>query len=422
MYDIFSIKDAVMPAGFLWGSGYAGHQVEGNNINSSNWRAEQKRNQNPISELSGIACNSYEMYMDDVELVSKLGHQAFRTSVEWSRIQPDENSFSEEAAEHYISFFAALKERGIKVFCTMVHYSIPIWFEDKGGFYKEENLGYFEKYLDYIVPKIAPYVDFYNVLNEFNTSKKEEFKMNSLKFHALGYHTIKKYTSAPVSSAHAFVNYMPYRPNNKMDIASAQYRDANDNEFFFHAMRTGEVIQIGRDGFYSEDIKNTVDFWSINIYTRTLTNSMDKAGKSDYYHKKLRMIDMDFYLDELYPECMINTLTRLTDKPVYITENGCCCNDDRFRIVYMILHFSALRQCIDMGVDVKGFLYWSLLDNYEWWSYRPKFGLCSVDRESGTFNRTPKPSAWMYKEIIENNGFNQKIIRKYIKELPSLGL
>lgn len=422
MYDVFSVKDAAMPKDFLWGSGYAGHQVEGNNTNSSNWRNEKKGFDNPKYEPSGLACNSYEMYMDDVELVSKLGHQAFRTSVEWSRIQPDENSFSEEAAEHYVKFFSALKERGIKTFCTMVHFSIPIWFEDKGGFRKEENLIYFEKYLDYIVPKIAPYVDFYNVLNEFNLTDAE-FKMNSLKFHALGYHTIKKYTDAPVSSAHALPNYMPYRPNNKMDIAFAQYRDANDNEFFFHAMRTGEVIQLGEDGFYSPEIKGTADFWSVNIYTRMLANSLEKAaGKSQYYHKKLRMIDMDFYLEEMYPECMMNTLTRLTDKPVYITENGCSCDDDRFRIVYMILHFSALRQCIDMGVDVKGFLYWSLLDNYEWGSYYPKFGLCSVDRESGTFARTPKPSALMYKEIIENNGFNQEIIRKYLKELPSLGL
>ena len=114
MYDIFSIKDVTMPKGFLWGSGYAGHQVEGNNINSANWRSEQQGSDDPIAVPSGLACNSYEMYKDDVELLSKLGHKAFRTSVEWSRIQPDENSFSEEATEHYISFFAALKERGIK--------------------------------------------------------------------------------------------------------------------------------------------------------------------------------------------------------------------------------------------------------------------------------------------------------------------
>ena len=421
MYDIFSIQDIKMPDGFLWGSGYSGHQVEGNNTNSDSWQSEQRGNPNPIAEKSGLACNSYKMFMEDVELVSKLGHKAFRTSVEWSRIQPDENTFSEEAAEHYIKFFAALKERGIKVFCTLVHFSVPIWFKDKGGFSKAENLIYFERYLDYIIPKIAPYVDFYNVMNEFNIHGTKNDRLQFMKFHALGYHTIKKYTPSPVSSAHAFINYEPFRPNDKLDIAAAAYRDAMDNEYFFHAVRTGEVIQIGTDGFFSEDIKGTSDFWSVNIYTRTLVDSRKQGGNAAYYHKKLKLIDMDFYLEEFYPECMINTLTRLTDKPVYITENGVACNDDRFRIVYLILYLSALRQCMDMGVDVKGYLYWSLLDNYEWWTFRPKFGLCSVDRESGSFARTPKRSAVFYRELIENNGFDQNLIRKYIKELPSLG-
>lgn len=422
MYDIFSIKDVQMPEGFLWGSGYAGHQVEGNNINSDCWHREQEGDPKFFTDKSGIACNSYKMFKDDVELVSKLGHQAFRTSVEWSRIQPDEKTFCEEAAEHYVKFFAALKEKGIKVFCTTVHNSVPKWFADKGGFAKEENLIYFEKYLDYIIPKIVQYVDFYNVLNEFNIHGGCIDKLNSVRFHALGYHVIKRYSSAPVSSAHAFIDYKPFRPNNKMDIASAAYHDAEDNEFFFHAMRTGEVTQIGADGFISPDVKGTVDFWSINQYTRSLCDSRKGGGNAAYYHKQLKLINMDFYLEEFYPECMINTLTRLTDKPVYITENGVACDDDRFRIVYIILYLSALRQCMDMGVDVRGYLHWSLLDNYEWRSYIPRFGLCSVDRESGSFERTPKQSAWFYKEIIEKNGFNQEIIRKYINELPSLGL
>ncbi len=110
--------------------------------------------------------------------------------------------------------------------------------------------------------------------------------------------------------------------------------------------------------------------------------------------------------------------TRLTDKPVYITENGTSCDDDRFRIVSLILHLNAIREAMDMGVDVRGYLHWSLLDNYEWGSYLPRFGLSSVDRES--FARTPKPSAHFFKDVIENNGVNQEIIRKYLKELPSL--
>ena len=106
------------------------------------------------------------------------------------------------------------------------------------------------------------------------------------------------------------------------------------------------------------------------------------------------------------------------DKPVIITENGCSCDDDRFRIVWITLYLKALEESIRMGVDVKGYLYWSLIDNYEWVSFLPRFGM--VDCDFKTFERTPKPSAYFYKEIIENNGFIQDILRKYLKKIPTL--
>ena len=111
-------------------------------------------------------------------------------------------------------------------------------------------------------------------------------------------------------------------------------------------------------------------------------------------------------------------LERFRDKPVYITENGCSCNDDRFRIVYLALYLSAVHDAVRRGMDVRGYLYWSLMDNYEWSSFLPRFGLVDVDFK--TFERTPKPSAEFYREIIENNGFSQQILRKYLHELPML--
>ena len=138
-----------------------------------------------------------------------------------------------------------------------------------------------------------------------------------------------------------------------------------------------------------------------------------------YDHKELKMIDGNFYLEEMFPECMIANLGRLQDKPIYITENGCSCDDDRFRIVYIALYLSAIAEAIKLGCDVRGYLYWSLLDNFEWGSFTPKFGLYECDLK--TFERTPKKSAMFYKEIIENNGFNQQILRKYLNELPTLG-
>lgn len=419
MYDIFSLPEFKMPDGFLWGSGYAGHQVEGNNVNSNQWYEEQLGQR---EEVSGLACNSYEMYKTDIDLAEKLGMRAFRTSVEWSRIEPSEGNFDEEAAEHYVKFFAGLKEKGIKVFATMFHFSYPIWFMKKGNFMKEENFKYFSRYLEYIVPKIAPYVDYWNVMNEINLGTEEErvtYKLNCLKCHANGYHIIKKYSDAPVGTAHALVDYKPYRPCDEFDKVMTDLQNFRNHEFFFHAIRTGEIVYPDRDAEFYKDLKGASDFWSINFYTRDMIDSRKARLNGDKFeHKQLNMIDRKFYLNEMYPECALNIFGKLHDKPIIITENGCSCNDDRFRIIYLSLYLSAISEAIKQGADIRGYLYWSIMDNYEWGSYAPKFGLCECDRT--TFERTPKPSAWFYKEIMENNGLNQEIIRKYIDCNPSL--
>ena len=174
MTDIFSLKDFSFPKGFLWGSATAGHQIEGNNIHSNNWNTEQEwLKKDPKAEVSGMACNHYNMVEEDVDLIKSLGHQAFRLSVEWSRIQPEEGVFDKEATEHYVRELALLKEKGIKVFLTLVHFSVPLWFEKKGDWQKQENYKYFETYLEYIVPKIARYVDFWNIFNEINLGVKD---------------------------------------------------------------------------------------------------------------------------------------------------------------------------------------------------------------------------------------------------------
>jgi beta-glucosidase len=154
------------------------------------------------------------------------------------------------------------------------------------------------------------------------------------------------------------------------------------------------------------------------MYTRRLIDGRSGNLRSQrYLHKNLPLIDMDFYLDEMSPDQLMHNLERLKDKPVYITENGCACNDDRFRIVYMALHYAAFRQAIDHGVDLRGLFYWSLMDNYEWGSYLPRFGLVDCDRK--TFVRTPKPSAGFYRDIIAGNGFSGEVVRKYLQHLPS---
>ena len=415
MFDIFSLPEIKMPDNFLWGAGYAGHQVEGNNVYSQWWANEQK---GKYEEKSGMACNSFELWQRDVEIAAECGLGAFRTSVEWSRIEPEEGNFSSEALDHYVGFFAALKERGIKVFATMVHFTVPLWFDKLGSFKNVDNLKYFERYLKFVVPKIAPYVDFWNVLNEFNLSGVD-FKLGAVRYHARGYHIIKKYSNAPVSSAHALVQYMAKRSFDRFDRTLADYNDLCNHEFFFHAMRTGEILYPFRDGAYEPEVKGTVDYWSVNTYVRDLVDARVASSFGPRFDfAKMKMIDKDFYLEEFNPECVISNLSRLTDKPIYITENGLSCKDDRFRIVFLAEYIAAVREAIRLGADVRGYLYWSLLDNYEWGSFKPTFGLYSVDRE--TFERTAKPSAGFYRRIIEENGVTQELIGQYLDRMPSL--
>ena len=426
MTDVFNIPAFRFPKNFLWGSSTAAFQIEGNNVWSDLWYDEQEwLRRDPSAEVSGTACNSYQMYREDAELLETLGHQAYRFGIEWARIEPEEGVFNEEAAQHYVQQLALLKEKGIRTFVTLIHKTVPQWFRLKGGFNVLDNRRYFERYLHYVLPKIAQYVDFWNVLNEFNLWLSEDGmkrKQNSMLFHALGYHVIKQYSSAPVSSAHALVMYFAKRQFDLFDQAAAHYFDVVDNEFFFHAIRTGELVLPYCDVLFDKDIKDTCDFWSINIYTRSMVDMRKANMRGERFpFTKARTIQKEhFYLDEFYPETIYHSLMRLKDKPVYITENGYSCEDDRLRIVFLAEYLSALHTVIEEGVDVRGYLYWSLLDNYEWGSYLPKFGLVSVDRANG-YRRTPKPSAYFYKEIIQNNGYSPEILKKYLSEIPRIG-
>lgn len=422
MNDVFSIKGFDFPKGFLWGSATAGHQIEGDNIHSNYWYNEQKGlAANPALETSGKACNSYVMYEEDSRLLAELGHQVYRMSVEWARIEPEEGTFVSAEVDHYIKVFESVKAKGIKICVTLVHFTVPQWFAAKKGFTEMDNLKYFQRYVEYIVPKIAAYVDMWCVLNEVNMATWQEgfvSKRNTVLYHARAYHIIKKYSRSPVSTAHGFIRMFGVRQGDKFDRTLESYYDLLCNEYFFHAIRTGEVIVPGLDAVYDKEIKDTCDYWAVNTYVRRMVDSRKEEGKGEVYpFSEVKMLNSKFYCKQFDAECLIHNLTRLTDKPVYITENGVSCDDDGFRIVWLVEYLCALHECIEMGVDVRGYMYWSLLDNYEWGSYVPRFGLVDVDREHG-FKRTIKPSGYFYREIIENNGYKPEMLTKYLTALP----
>ena len=200
MYDVFSLPDFSFPKGFLWGSASAGHQVEGDNIHSDAWHQEQKDKR---EEPSGKACDNWRLFREDAQLVASLGHHAYRYSVEWSRVEPEEGRFDRSALDHYKEMSELFKQLGIKTFATLNHFTVPQWFAAKGGFWKRENLPYFLRYAEKVVKTLTGLVDFYLVINESTHTRIDtQLGFNYLVAHAKTYRLIKSLCDVPVSSAH----------------------------------------------------------------------------------------------------------------------------------------------------------------------------------------------------------------------------
>ena len=415
MLGIFSTEPVRFPQGFLWGSATAGHQIEGDNIHSSNWHSEIA---NRCPEPSGKACNFWNLWKEDFALLSELGHQAFRMSIEWSRLEPEEGVHDEEALNHYLAMFEELKKCGIKLCLTLHHFSHPQWFEEKGEFRKRENIVFFLRHLEYLVPRIAPYVDLWNIFNEFNNGGSAglyDRKANCLAAHARGAEIVRAHSGTPVSTAHAMCPYQPFDPEDAFDVTRTRIANWVVNDFFYHAIRTGEILFPYRDGETVPGLKGSCDFWSINYYTRHFITARTGDGSAKRHEcHKIRPIRKDFYLEEFYPQGLVDGLCALKDLPVHITENGFCCDDDRLRILYLARHLQALAEAMKRGCDVRGYFHWSFLDNFEWWSFVPRFGMVDVDFK--TFARTPKPSAYFFRDVIRNNGFDRDLLLEYLPE------
>lgn len=419
MLPILSMKDINFPDHVLFGAGGAGHQIEGDNIHSQFYEWELASPEN-VSEPSGKACNGWEMYKEDIDLFKEMGWQIYRMSIEWCRIEPEEGVYDETALRRYIDMLERLNNAGIKVSLTTHHWSHPIWFERLGHFEKRENIKYFLRHLDYLVPKIKDYVHSWGVLNEFTNHGSNPAAFNLMKnltiAHALGYHTIKKYTNAPVSSSHSIIHWQPYRSFDEFDRCAAKMLDWGTNGYFIHAMETGEMVLPYMDGEYVPEVKDSLDYWALNYYTRHMASARSKNLKTHRFEfDRCSMVNCDAYHEEFYPDALVQHLPRFKNKPVYICENGACAEDDRFRIAYLAQHLMALKEAMDMGVDLRAYIHWSAMDNYEWGSFEPKFGLIAVNRE--TFERTPKPSAYFYRDIIRKHGIDHELRKKWLENL-----
>jgi beta-glucosidase len=417
------------PKNFYWGTATASHQIEGGNIYNDWWEFESQGKVKD-GQISGSACDSWNRYEEDFDLIQKLNNNAYRFSIEWSRIEPEEGKFNEEALNRYKDMIISLRKRNIEPFVTLHHFTNPLWIAKKGGWLNPETIEYYLRYVEKVVKEFKDLVKYYMTINEpnayafmaylygeFPPQKKSLKKMlkvlnNMVKAHAKAYkliHDIRK--DAEVSIAYNVLLIEPLNPKSFIDRKIANFADRIYNQVFIETIITGKFSS----PLLKEDIpyaKDTLDYLGINYYTRIL------MGIKTFFNPLLSASTNNERSDfgwEIYPEGFYKVVKRfweLTKKPIYITENGISDAKDDRRPKYLISHLIALHKAIKEGVDVRGYFHWSLMDNFEWAEgFKQRFGLFETNFD--TKERIWRESAKLYSEIAKNNGITEEMESLY---------
>ena len=408
--------DARFPDDFWFGSGTSGHQIEGDNVHCQDAHEEiydpHGVRQAVGKQPSGKACDHWNRWREDVDLIAELGHQAWRFSCEWSRIEPAQGQVDEAALARYIARSERLAERGIKQVITLCHWTHPQWFEELGGFTRDENWVHWERHVERMARHFKPFAAAWVTLNEVEAAAgaRPAHARGYARGHAIAYHILKRHSAAPVGMAGCGGWVEPLRADDAADRALAAWRQWQGGDWWLHMIRTGELVLLGHDAVALPDVRGTSDWWMINYYRRGFADARHANGNGEYpswTRRKMfahvppgdrKAAAMDD--DEIHPETLLRVLERHRDKPILITENGIGTDFDELRRELLAGNLAAVQEAIRRGVAVRGYLHWSTMDNFEWGTFVPRFGLVHVDFEN--FRRTPKPSAYLYRDIIRD--------------------
>ena len=406
------------PKDFFWGAATAAHQVEGNNVNNDWWEWEKRVG---LKETSGLACRHYELYQQDFDLARDLGHNSHRLSIEWSRIEPEEGKFSKKELEHYREVILSLKERDIEPIVTLHHFTNPLWFANLGGWLNKLADKYFLRYVERIVEALADQVCFWVTINEPMVYVYHSYVLGVWPPQEKSFLKAKRVTDN-LASAHIKAYRLIHRIYKERNLSSPLVSIAKNLQAFEpsdNTLKNKFATYLRARSFNFAFLNKLVrykalDFIGINYYTRSLVavqgwhlkNLLLDTGESKQPPLKKNSLGWD-----IYPQGLYNLLLRLRwyNLPVFILENGICTEDDNLRWEFIREHLENLYLAVREGVRVLGYIYWSLIDNFEWdKGFGPRFGLIEVDYN--TYKRTVRESARKFAEVCKTgylgNGIN----------------
>jgi len=400
-------QGAAFPHGFLWGAATAAHQVEGNNINSDWWLLESLPDFLG-KEPSGDAVDHYHLYPQDIALLAKLGLNTYRFSIEWARVEPSPGHYSLAELNHYRDMLETCRRHGLKTVVTLHHFTSPRWLVGQKGFENPQTVDLFARYAAKVVSHCGDLIDYLCTFNEANLSftgflagqRGEALLAAAAKANGSDGFTSFLFDDSTVSkpivrqchrAARAAVKAIRPSLSIGLTLAMTDIQDAPDSSGYGKAKRS-EAYDVWLEAARGDD------FLCVQNYTREMYGPHGRVEPDPSVVKT--QIGQEYY-----PMGLAGAVRYAAAKsgiPILVTENGIGIQDDTIRIRYTRDALAGLRDCIHDGVDVRGYIHWSAMDNFEWtFSYGPKFGLIAVDRT--TFQRIPKPSAYVLGKIAQAN-------------------
>jgi beta-glucosidase len=409
------------PKGFLWGVATAGHQNEGDNSTSDTWFAEHVT-PTVFREPSGNACNSYQLWREDLDLVAGMGLNACRFSVEWARVEPAAGRFSADALAHYSAVVDRCRELGIAPVVTFNHFTAPHWFAARGGWLHPESPDVFARYCGVVMDRLGDRIEVAVTMNEPNLGRLLTWVDLPDVVRELERATLAAASRTAGVPRYRLANVMlPEEMDAMADGMAAGHKAAKAAiKQRRPELPVGLGLAIVDDQVVGDD-PSVRDRKRAEVYARWLELARDDdfVGVQNY-----ERIAYDGHGPTALPDGVpVNQMGSAVEPgslagavryahgaagvPVLVTEHGMSTDDDRLRAGFIQPSLEALLDVIDDGVPVLGYLHWTLLDNYEWiFGYRHRLGLYSVDRHS--FLRTPKPSAGVYAAIVRGNAIETR--------------
>lgn len=405
------------PKRFLWGAATSAHQVEGANHNQwsvwelenarslaaqaeyqysdlPNWpdiKAEAKR---PDNYVSGLAADHFTRYKSDIALAKKLNLNALRFSVEWSRIEPREGAWDVEAIAHYKNYVTELRGSDIEPILTLFHFTLPVWFSDLGGFERRSNIRYFLRFAEKILSELGNDITYVITINEPEVYAVQSYFEGrwppARQGKLLTFRVLNNLALAHNRTAR-LIHGMSRRY--KVSVAkNSNYIYAGDDAKL--SVASASIMQYFHDDYFMRKVRRHSDFIGVNyyfshrVYGYRVHNPDEKVSDMGW---DLNPGDLEHALERLYAKYKL---------PIIVTENGLADANDDKRQWWLTHTIAALQRALDAGVDVRGYLHWSLLDNFEWDKGRwPRFGLIGINYDN--FERTIRPSGRRYGAFIK---------------------